>query len=239
MATVGIDAKERAKMNAAVQALSYVSPGMIVGLGTGSTAEIFLEMLGARIKETGLDVRGVPTSQRSSEAAESFGVPLMPVEHAERIDVAIDGADEVNPDFALIKGGGAALLREKIIAHAADQFIVVVDDSKLVSRLGAFPLPVEVDPFGFTLTAKAVFDALSSVGVASPRIEMRLAGDGRPVKTDGGHVLLDCACGEIADAEAAAEALRCIPGVVEHGLFVGLTRTVIVGGADGADILEM
>ncbi len=239
MGTVSIDVKERAKMNAALNALNLVSSGMIVGLGTGSTAEIFIEMLGSRMRDTGLEVRGLPTSERTREAADAAGVPLMPIEHAERVDLAVDGADEVDPSFNLIKGGGGALLREKIIAHAADHFVVIVDHSKMVQRLGAFALPVEVDPFGFTITAKKVFDALTEAGCKNPHIDVRLDQGGRPVKTDGGHFLLDCACRDIPDAEAAAEVLRRIPGVMEHGLFVGLARTVIVGDGDGAEVIEI
>ncbi len=238
MTAMDLDVKEQAKINAALNALDLVSAGMTLGLGTGSTAEIFIEMLGSRIRDTGLDVRGVPTSERSREAAESAGVPLVPVEHVERVDLAVDGADEVDPDFNLIKGGGGALLREKIIAHAADHFVVIVDQSKIVRRLGAFALPVEVDPFGFTITAKKVFHALTEAGCASPHIDARLASNGRPVITDGGHYILDCACGEIPNPDAAADGLRRIPGVMEHGLFIGLARTVIVGEPEGAEVLE-
>ncbi|MCW5725222.1 MAG: ribose-5-phosphate isomerase RpiA [Maricaulaceae bacterium] len=227
------------KARAAAAALDYVETGMTLGLGSGSTAEIFVRLLGQRVKQ-GLAVRGIPTSQATADLAAAEGVPLMPVEQADRIHLTIDGADEVDGRFRLIKGGGGCLLREKIIAHASDRMVVVVDETKLVGRLGAFPLPVEVDPFGFTITAKKVFDALRAAGVKRPDVTLRRQGDGpAPFVTDGGHYILDCACGELPDPEAADRHLKAIPGMVEHGLFLGLARTVIVGEDHGVKVMEL
>lgn len=237
-----LNRSERAKTLAASAALTLVEPGMTLGLGTGSTAEIFIELLGARLVETGASVRGVPTSRASAEAAQAAGVPVIDIDAVTGIDLAVDGADEVDPRFNLTKGGGGALLREKIVAAAADQFVVIVDASKMVKTLGAFPLPVEVEPFGFTITAKRVFDALIAAGCPTPRIELRRTrveeGEGSPLITDGGHHILDCRMGRIPDPERAAGQLARIPGVIEHGLFTGLARTVIVGDETRANVLE-
>lgn len=229
------------KAFAAAAALELVESGMTLGLGSGSTAEIFIKQLGARLEAGELDrVVGVPTSQATAEAAHAAGVPLIDVDHVVRIDLTVDGADEVDGRFRLIKGGGACLLREKIIAHASDLMAVVVDETKLVETLGAFPLPVEVDPFAFTITAKKVFDVLRACGVSRPEVSLRRRADGgEPLITDGGHYILDCACGEIPDPDEAAIALNSVPGVVENGLFIGLARMVIVGEDGGAKVLEL
>ena len=229
------------KAFAAAAALELVESGMTLGLGSGSTAEIFIKQLGARLEAGDLDrVVGVPTSEATAEAARAAGVPLIDVDHVVRIDLTVDGADEVDGRFRLIKGGGACLLREKIIAHASDLMAVVVDETKLVETLGAFPLPVEVDPFAFTITAKKVFDALRAAGVGRPEVSLRRRADsGEPLITDGGHYILDCACGEIPDPEEAAARLNAIPGVVENGLFIGLARMIIVGEDGGAKVLEL
>lgn len=230
---------ERQKARAAAAALEYVESGMTLGLGSGSTAEIFLRLLGERVKE-GLDVRGVPTSRRTAEVAQEVGVPLIDVDHVDRLAVTIDGADEVDGRFQLIKGGGACLLREKIIAFASDLMIVMVDETKLVSTLGRFALPVEVDRFGFSLTARQVYEALKKAGVAAPDIQLRRKGDGlEPLVTDGGHYILDCACEAIPDARLADHQLKAIPGVVEHGLFIDLARVVIVGEDGEARVMEL
>lgn len=228
------------KTNAAKAALTYVEDGMTVGLGSGSTAAIFVRLLAERIQKEGLTIQGIPTSKATEQIALDHKVPLMPIEHASKIDVTIDGADEVDGRFRLIKGGGACLLREKIIAAASDLMVVVIDETKLVGRLGQFALPVEVDPFGFTITAKKIFDALRKTGVAKPEVELRCLADGRePLKTDGGNYILDCACGEIPDPEASANALANIAGVVDHGLFIDLARVVIVGEDKGARVMEL
>jgi len=236
-----VSAATEQKAFAAAAALELVESGMTLGLGSGSTAEIFVKQLGARLQAGELDrILAVPTSQGTAEAARAAGVPLIDVDHVVRIDLTVDGADEVDGRFRLIKGGGACLLREKIIAHASDLMAVVVDESKLVETLGAYPLPVEVDPFAFTITAKQVFDVLRSCGVARPDVSLRRQADSeKPLITDGGHYILDCACTEIPDPEEAALALNMIPGVVEHGLFINLARMVIVGEDGGAQMLEL
>ncbi len=229
------------KLYAAQAALDLVESGMTLGLGSGSTAELFVKELGDALKAGELEhIKGVPTSENTANLAREVGIPLLPVDQAQRIDLTIDGADEVDIHFRLIKGGGGCHLREKIIAHASDLMAVVVDETKLVSDLGAFPLPVEVDPFAFTITAKKVFDALRAAGVNNPDINLRRKADGTdPFITDGGHYILDCQCRRIADPEEAAENLSKIPGVVEHGLFIGLARVLIVGEDDGARVVEL
>lgn len=229
------------KQAAAEAALELVESGMTLGLGSGSTAELFVKALGELLKSGELsDIQAVPTSKATADLALDVGVPLIPVDHVQRIDLTVDGADEVDGQFRLIKGGGACLLREKIIANASDLMAVIVDETKLVRELGAFPLPVEVDPFAFTITAKKVFDALRASGVKSPDVTLRRRGDGtEPLLTDGGNYILDCACERIPDPEDAAERLSAIPGVVEHGLFIGLARLLIVGEDDGAKVMEV
>lgn len=228
---------EREKENAAAAAIEFVEDGMTIGLGTGSTAKFFVEMLAEEIAD-GLVIKGVPTSEETRRLAESLGVPLLPIEQVDRIHLTVDGADEVDDEAQLIKGGGAALLREKIIANASDLMVVIADPSKAVEVLGAFPLPVEVTPFGYTITAKKVFDALKSAGVLRPKIDVRTGGGNKPIITDGGNYILDCHCSIIPDAPKAALLLSNVPGVVEHGLFIGLARTVIIGDEDGASIIE-
>ncbi|MEL7452020.1 MAG: ribose-5-phosphate isomerase RpiA, partial [Pseudomonadota bacterium] len=197
----------------------------------------FVELLADEIAD-GLLVRGVPTSEDTRRLAKAHGVPLIDVEQVEQIHLTVDGADEVDEQGCLIKGGGAALLREKIIANASDHMLVIADPSKQVSRLGHFPLPVEVTPFGFTLTAKKVFDALSASGIERPKVKLRTQGTNEPIITDGGNFILDCHCLKIPDVEATAARLAGVPGVVEHGLFIGVARTVIIGNEDGATIFE-
>lgn len=230
---------ERQKTHAAAAALDYVESGMTIGLGSGSTAEIFVRLLAERMKD-GLAVKGVPTSDQTGALARELGVPLMDVDHVDHIAVTIDGADEVDGRFQLIKGGGGRHLREKLIAQASDLMVVIVDEGKLVSTLGAFPLPVEVDPFGFSITAKQIYDALCKAGVTRPDVQLRRKGDGlAPFITDGHNYILDCHCGAIPDAGAAAAGLSAIPGVVEHGLFIDIARVVIVGEDDGARVMEL
>ncbi len=226
------------KTQAARLALDYVKNNMILGLGSGSTAEIFIELLGIRVTG-GLDIKGIPTSRRSAEVAIESGIELLSIEHADRIDLTVDGADEIGPDFALIKGGGGCLLREKIIANASDLMVVIADESKLVDTLGAFALPVEVDRFGFSITAKKVFDALRVGGTQRPAVVLREdKHSGKPFITDGGHYILDCACGAIPNPAKTAAKVCAVPGVIEHGLFIDLARVVIIGGEIGAEILE-
>ena len=230
-------AGELEKRNAAIAAMEFVEDGMTLGLGTGSTAKHFVELLADEVAD-GLIVRGVPTSAQTQRLAEAHGIPLLPVDQVQQIHVTVDGADEADGQGQLIKGGGAALLREKIIANASDHMVVIADPSKQVEQLGAFALPVEVTQFGFTLTAKKVFDALTVSGVARPNVSLRQGEDNQPIVTDGGNYILDCQCGVIPDAKATALALSHVPGVVEHGLFIGLARTVIIGSQDGAAVFE-
>jgi ribose 5-phosphate isomerase A len=166
-------------------------------------------------------------------------VPLIPFEQVDRIHLTVDGADEAGPGGVLIKGGGAALLREKIIANASDHMVVIADPTKDVQAIGAFPLPVEVTPFGYTITAKKVHDALVAAGVERPRVELRKAlRSNELLVTDGGNYILDCHCGLIPDPPKAAAFLSDVPGVVEHGLFIGIARTIIFGTETGARIIE-
>ncbi len=230
-------ANEREKENAAHAAMEWVEEGMTLGLGTGSTAKYFVERLAEEIAD-GLMVRAVPTSEQTRRLADSLGVPLVPVDQVDRIHLTVDGADEIDAVGSLIKGGGAALLREKIIADASEHMVVIADPSKQVERLGAFPLPVEVTAFGFTLTARNVFDALQASGIERPKVEMRMADDAKPLVTDGGNHILDCHCGRIPDAEALAARLSSVPGVVEHGLFIAMARTIIIGNEGGATVFE-
>ncbi|MEE2922879.1 ribose-5-phosphate isomerase RpiA [Hyphomonas sp.] len=230
-------ANEHEKENAAIAAMEYVEDGMTIGLGTGSTAKYFVELLAEEVAD-GLVVRCIETSEQTRRLASSLGVPLIPFEQVERIHLTVDGADEVDPQGQLIKGGGAALLREKIIANASDHMVVIADPSKQVERLGKFPLPVEVTPFGYTITAKLVYDVLAASGIDRPRVELRSLSNGELVVTDGGNHILDCHCGRIPDAEALAARLSNVPGVVEHGLFIGLARTVIIGNENGATVFE-
>ena len=226
-----------AKQNAAYAAMDYVEDGMTLGLGSGSTAEIFIELLGEKVAG-GMKLRGVPTSEATERCARENGVPLIEPNHVERLDLCVDGADEVDPAFNLIKGGGACLLREKIIASNSARFVCIVDERKMVDALGAFALPVEVDPFGMTLTANQIFAALKATGVESPTQTVREK-HGRPLITDGGHHIIDCACTEIPDPSKTAFALAGIPGVMEHGLFINIADVVIVGEADHARVMEL
>jgi ribose 5-phosphate isomerase A len=226
------------KLAAARVALGFVADGMTLGLGSGSTAEVFIAVLGERLAAGGLAVRGVPTSEGSARAARAAGVPLVSIEEIERLDVDVDGADEVDPQGGLIKGGGGCLLREKIIARASKRMVVIVDRAKMVPALGRYPLPVEVDPYGWRLTAGHVAEALRAAGAGLVVPKLRAGKDGAPFVTDGGHYILDCATGPLAAPRAVGDALAGIPGVIEHGLFFDLASVVIVGGPDGAEVIE-
>jgi ribose 5-phosphate isomerase A len=228
-----IDAQKRA---AAARALQAVGPGMRLGLGTGSTARHFVELLGERVRE-GLDVVGVPTSEATRLDAERFGIPLSTLDGTPELDLTVDGADEIGPDLVLIKGGGGALLREKIVASASARMIVIADASKYVPVLGRFPLPIEVVPFGLTATQRAVEAACAAAG--SPgRVLLRRGLDGHAFVTDGGHWILDAALERIADPKGLADRLSAIAGVVEHGLFIGLAQTAIIADAAGVRVVE-
>ena len=204
--------------------LSFVENGQIVGLGSGSTATHFIQFLGERVRP-GLQIRGIPTSIRTQQLAQKCGIPLTSLDQVERIDVDLDGADEFDPQLRLVKGGGGALLREKIIASASRQFVVLADSSKQVPMLGKFPLPVEVIPFAETLLTQRI----SALGAA---VSVRKAADGAIFRTDEGHHILDCHFGKIPDPPALARALSDMPGVVEHGLFINMATVVLVGKGD-------
>ena len=229
----------QAKENAASAALEYVQDGMTLGLGSGSTAEIFIEMLGAKVAG-GMKVQGIPTSKATAACARENGVPLIEADRVSRIHLTIDGADEVDPAFNLIKGGGACLLREKIIAHASDKMVVIVDGSKMVDTLGAFALPVEVDPFGMAVTAEQIYDALKSSGCKNAQTTLRQNKDGSgPLITDGGHYILDCKCEVIPSPADTALKLSQIPGVMEHGLFIDIAEVIVIGESDHAKVMEL
>ncbi len=218
---------DEAKRQAALQALELVRPGMTLGLGTGSTAAHFVKGLGERLKE-GLVIAGaVATSEATAALARAAGVALLEPGPETRFDLAVDGADEIDPALTLIKGGGGALLREKIVAAAAVRFVVIADAGKRVPRLGRFPLPVEVTPFAWALTARKVAEALRAAGCGRDILSLRQK-DGAPFVTDGGNYILDCQASEIPDAPALAALLDATPGVVEHGLFIGLAHEAIV-----------
>jgi len=224
-------AVEQMKQKAALRALEEVRDGMKLGLGTGSTARYFVDGLGAQVAD-GLEVVCVPTSEATRAQAESLGVKLTPLDDLKRLDLTVDGADELDDALRLIKGGGGALLREKIVAAASDRMIVIADDSKKVATLGAFDLPVEVNMFSHGTTAAAIVDALAATGNAGA---INLRGGDDPFITDGGHYIYDCALGAINDAEGLAQTLLNVPGVVEHGLFLGYATAAILAGTDGLE----
>ncbi len=209
---------------------------MRLGLGTGSTAAHFVDLLGAQVR-AGLQVVAVPTSEATRAQAGRLGIALTTLDEVPELDLTVDGADEIAPDLTLIKGGGGALLREKIVAAASGQMIVIADGSKLVSDLGRFPLPIEIVPFGAAATTRAVEAAVAAAGCPGPAI-LRKGKDGHAFVTDGGHWLLDAHLQRIPDARALAERLSAIPGVMEHGLFIGLAGTAIVAGPAGLRMIE-
>ena len=209
---------------AAAASMSYVEDGQVVGLGTGSTATLAIGMLAERVR-AGLRIRAVPTSRRTSELARSLGIPLVTFEDVGAIDVTIDGTDEFDPQLDLIKGAGGALLREKIVASASRQLVIVADSSKRVERLGARALPIEVIPFAEALLARRIAELGATV------VSLR------DYATDEGHHILDCSFGAIADAAALARTLDAIPGVVEHGLFIGMASVVVVATGDNVEFI--
>jgi ribose 5-phosphate isomerase A len=224
------------KRQAAGRALDHVRNGMKLGLGTGSTAKHFVELLGERVRG-GLDVVGVPTSEVTRADAERCGIPLTTLDDVDRLDLTVDGADEIDAELNLIKGGGGALLREKIVAAASDRMIVIADESKWVETLGRFPLPVEVIPFGLAATRRAIEAAVAQAGAAGP-LKLRQGKDGHAFVTDGGHWIVDAHLGQIPDAPRLAGLLSAIPGVVEHGLFIGLASMAMLAGPDGIRTIE-
>jgi ribose 5-phosphate isomerase A len=228
-----VEAQKRA---AAARAINFVRPGMRLGLGTGSTAKHFVDLLGERVR-AGLDVAAVPTSEATRAQAERLGITLTTLDETPELDLTVDGADEIAPDLTLIKGGGGALLREKIVAAASAKMLVIADESKWVSMLGRFPLPIEIAPFGATATRRAVEEATAAAGCPGPAL-LRKAANGHAFVTDGGHWLLDAQLLRIAEPQALAARLAAVPGVMEHGLFIGLARTAIVAGPDGVRLIE-
>lgn len=227
---------EDLKRQAAARALDFVRPGMRLGLGTGSTARHFVELLAERVRN-GLDVVGVPTSEATRLQAEREGVPLTTLDEIDALDLTIDGADEISPELDLIKGGGGALLREKIVAAASASMVVIADETKAVPVLGRFPLPIEVVPFALAATRRAIAQALGRAGVAGDLV-LRRARDGHVFVTDGGHWILDAALQHIPNPREVADALAAVPGVVDHGLFCNLAQIVILAGPGGARLIE-
>ena len=222
------------KRAVAAKALDYVTDGMKLGLGSGSTAEIFVELLAARGFK---NLTCVPTSEKTAALARKLGLTLAELDDTAPLDLVIDGADEADRDLNLIKGGGGMLLREKIVAAASKQMVVIADASKLVAKLGRFPLPVEVVAFGHKSTAARLSTALAALGYTDVVVTLRQR-DGATFKTDGGNVIYDIAFGAIGDAPRLAAAIGAVPGVVEHGLFIGLATTLLLAGPGGVDVIE-
>lgn len=225
---------EAFKRQAAERAIGLVRSGMRLGLGTGSTARHFVDLVGAEARK-GLAIVGVPTSEATADQARALGIPLTTLDETPELDLTVDGADEIDGALRLIKGGGGALLREKIVASASRRMVVIADSSKLVAELGRFPLPVEVAPFGVAATIRRIARAVAALGLAGPLTLRRR--DGALFVTDGGHYILDCAFGAIPDPEALDQALADIPGVVDCGLFIGMASAAIFVGPAGVESL--
>jgi len=223
------------KVAAAEQALRYVEDGMRVGLGTGSTAAKFVDALGRKVAG-GLNVVCVATSQATQARAEALGIPMSTLDEQQFLDLTVDGTDELDGALRLIKGGGGALLREKIVATASASMIVIADASKQVATLGAFPLPLEVVPFGLAATRNMI-TALAADAGCEGELRLRTLTDGRPYITDNGNLILDCHFGRIDAPEELDEALKLVPGVVENGLFIGIADLAIVAGSDGITVI--
>ncbi len=219
------------KRAAAAKALDYVTEGMKLGLGTGSTAAHFVDLLGGRVKQ-GLGVICVPTSKATHKQAEALGIPLTTLDETPSLDLTVDGADELDGALNLTKGGGGALLREKIVAMASDRMIVIADESKVVENLGAFDLPIEVVPFGAGATVIMIEKLAAGLGCKGP-VTRRKTASGEDFITDGGHYIYDCAFGVIPDPVALDSGLNKIPGVVENGLFTGIAALAVIAGDDG------
>lgn len=233
----GLSPVEKAKYAAAKRAVDFVEDGMKIGLGTGSTAAWMVRCLARRIRDEGLTVSGVPTSTRTAELARSLGITVTSLDEAKWLDLTIDGADEFDPELNLIKGGGAALLQEKIVATASDQMIVITDAAKEVARLGAFPLPVEVIPFGWQTTRSLIEELLSGMDVLNRDATLRMNG-AAPLITDEANYIVDLHLRSIGNARELAMALNQIPGVVENGLFIDICDKVIIGHGDGRVVLR-
>lgn len=224
------------KRLAAEHAMKFVEPGMKLGLGTGSTAAAFVDLLGEKVK-AGLKVVCVPTSEATRLQAEKLGIELSTLDDTPFLDLTVDGADEIDGDLRLIKGGGGALLREKIVAVSSSKVVIIADYTKRVETLGAFALPVEVVPFGLTATRNMI-ESLAADAGCEGKITLRQGADGRPFVTDNGNHILDCAFKEIEDPEGLDDALKLIPGVVESGLFLGIADVGIIAGPQGVEVLS-
>jgi ribose 5-phosphate isomerase A len=227
---------DRLKLKAAERALGHVESGMKLGLGSGSTAAKFVELLSGEVK-AGLKIVCVPTSELIRSQALALGIPITTLDDEPHLDVTIDGADEIDDQLRLIKGGGGALLHEKIVATASDQMIVIADASKLVKTLGAFPLPVEVVRFGLAAT-RDMIEALAAEAGCKGAITLRRISNNDPFVTDSGNYILDCAFGAIIEPEALDEALKLVPGVVENGLFLDVADLAIIAGKEGITTLQ-
>ena len=224
------------KRAAAAKALEYVVDGMRLGLGSGSTAELFVELLAPRIRG-GQKLLCVPTSERTATLARKLGITLANLDDLAPLDLTVDGADEADRNLDLIKGGGGMLLREKIVAASSKKMIVIADESKLVPRLGKFPLPVEVVEFGHKAIAARLKTAIDSLGYKDVKMVLRQK-DGAPFKTDSGNLIYDCHMGAIQNAEKLGKAIHAVPGVVEHGLFVGIATALIIAGPGEVEVIE-
>jgi ribose 5-phosphate isomerase A len=223
------------KIRAAQAALDHVEHGMRLGIGTGSTADEFVRLLAVKVAG-GMKITGVPTSERTASLCAELGVALSTLDETPQLDLTIDGADEIDPALNLVKGGGGALLREKIVAAASARMIVIADESKLVKTLGHFPLPIEVNRFGLRATEIAIARAVENLGLAGPII-LRMT-EGQPFVTDGGHLILDASFGRIPDTRALSNALHAVPGVVEHGMFLGMAEQAIIAGEGGIRVVR-
>ena len=227
------DAQKRA---AAARAVEFVSSGMRLGLGTGSTARHLVDLVGAQVRD-GLEVLCVPTSEATAAQARALGIPLTTLDETPELDLTIDGADEIGPGLGLIKGAGGALLREKIVAAASRRMVVIADAGKRVRVLGRFPLSIEVNRFGLRATQIAV-ERVAAVHEAEGAVKLRLTATGEPFVTDGGHLILDAFFGRISDPEALSTDLHEVPGVVEHGLFLRLCQRAYVAGPGGVETID-
>jgi len=227
---------EEWKQQAAERALSYLEDGMLVGLGTGSTAAKFVDLVGERVKH-GLSVTCVPTSEATRLQAERLGIELTTLDDVPFLDLTVDGADELDNDLRLIKGGGGALLREKIVAMASERMIVIADASKRVATLGKYPLPVEAVRFGLMAT-RTLIGAVAGDAGCTGEIKLRLGKDGKPFLTDSGNVVVDCSFSRIDNPEALDQAMKRVPGVVENGLFLGIADAAILAGPEGVVVIE-
>jgi ribose 5-phosphate isomerase A len=223
------------KRAVAAKALEYVQDGMKLGLGSGSTAEIFVEMLAPKVR-SGFKLLCVPTSERTAAFARKQGVTLSTLDDLAPLDLTIDGADEADRNLDLIKGGGGMLLREKIVAAASKKMLVIADESKLVPRLGKFPLPIEVVEFGHKATAWHLAETFAALGYANVPMQLRQK-DGAPFKTDSGNLIYDCAFGAIQNAPKLATAISAVPGMVEHGLFIGIATTLLIAGPGEVEVI--